>query len=63
MFWDGPTRLAENVPVSERTFVPGQMMFPGPGCYQVCVDVEGVSQGPFGFVVRSGNPGEIIAMR
>lgn len=61
MEWDGPSRVSVNVPVSERTFVPGQMVFDAPGCYQLFFELQGESYGPFGFVVRSSNPGEIIA--
>lgn len=61
MSWDGPDQVSVDVPVSERTFVPGQMVFPGPGCYAVSIEVQGEGYGPFGFIVRSGNPGEIIA--
>jgi hypothetical protein len=30
-------------------FLPGAMLLPGPGCYQVFVGVDGVEYGPFGF--------------
>lgn len=36
-------------PPSTVFFLPGAMLFPGPGCYQVFVGVDGVEYGPFGF--------------
>jgi hypothetical protein len=59
--WEGPTRLmGEPIPLAERSFVPGGMTFQKPGCHQIFVTMNGVEYGPFGFVVRSGNPGEIV---
>lgn len=55
MTWEGPDRLlGEPRPRAEWTFVPGGMTFPREGCYQVFVDVQGASYGPFGFEVRAG---------
>ena len=59
--WEGPTRLmGEPIPLAERSFVPGGMTFQKPGCHQIFVTINGVEYGPFVFVVRSGNPGEIV---
>jgi hypothetical protein len=63
MYWDGPTSLLKDAPVSERFFVPGQMIFSGPGCYQVWIALQGERYGPFGFRIRSSNPGEILSFR
>lgn len=53
--WEGPNSIAPDQPVAERGFLPGAMAFPELGCYQVFVDVESASYGPFGFVVAESS--------
>ncbi len=53
--WEGPGATALDSPIAERGFLPGAMAFPETGCYQVFVDVDGASYGPFGFVVAESH--------
>ena len=40
-----------NHPEGEPAFIPGGMMFPAPGCYQIFVTVAATEYGPFGMNV------------
>lgn len=50
--WEGPSSMPTiERPMAEGFFIPGVMVFPEAGCYQVFVDIAGDTYGPFGFTV------------